>query len=119
MVTKMTGTEKTARHDFLTAVRLQYGDRQIDIVSFGGRARGDNRPDSDVHLAIILADGNGFFWQEKTRLIDMSFGAFMDTGRAIQAGPMAKPMWDSPDQPHNPRFVRAARRDAQPAREAA
>lgn len=112
----MTDAEISALESFLAAVRSHYGDRLHDVVLFGSRARGDNRPDSDVDLAIILKDGDWSFWPEQTRLIDMSFNAFMEAGLDIQAWPIAESAWETPDQHHNPRLIRAARRDGKPVR---
>jgi uncharacterized protein len=115
----MTAEERSALAAFVTAVRHHYGPRLVDMFVFGSRARGDATEDSDVDLAIILTDGDWTFWPEKTRLIDMSFDAYMDAGLVIQAWPIARSAWENPDQHHNPRLIRAARRDAKPVHEAA
>jgi hypothetical protein len=43
------------------------------------RARGEERPDSDADLALILAEGEGD-WQLVTSLAELSYDVFLDCG---------------------------------------
>lgn len=42
--------------EFVEGLRGVYGDRLITVALFGSRARGDDRPESDVDL-LVIADG--------------------------------------------------------------
>ena len=115
----MTPAERRALDRFVEAVRAHYGDGLDEIVVFGSRARGDETPDSDVDLAIILRDTVSDYWSEKFLLVDLSGDALLDAGLIIQSFPISRAEWTSPDSHRNPRFVRAIRRDAKPIRELA
>lgn len=107
----MTPTERKALDDFAAAVRAHYGDRLDKIVLFGSRARGDDGPQSDADLAIVI-DGSGWrFWREKWVLAEMAYDALMDAGLEIQPWPVASSEWDDPKSHRNPRFVEAIKRD--------
>ncbi len=104
---------------FAETLRKHYGQRLGDVVVFGSRARGDHREDSDVDVAVVLADDGFDFWVEKLKLIDLSHEAFFDHDLMIQAWPIAKSVWSDPALHTSPGFVREARRDARPIGEAA
>ena len=110
----MTPGERKALDNFVTSVRNHYGERLDQIVMFGSRARGDDRPDSDVDLAIILRDAVGDYWEEKLLLADMSGDALLEVGLIIQSFPISRAEWTVPETHRNPRFVRSIRRDARP-----
>ena len=116
---KMDIGERTALEQFVEVVRDHYGELLHDIVVFGSRARGDNRADSDVDVAVVLEDGTWDTWNEKLRLVDLSDDAFHEHGLMIQAWPVAKSVWLDPSQDKSPSFVKFARRDAKPVGEAA
>ena len=40
--------------EFRARLEELYGDRLVDVLLFGSRARGDAEPDSDVDVAVIL-----------------------------------------------------------------
>jgi uncharacterized protein len=115
----MNEEESRALEDYLDRVRSHYGSRLYDVVLFGSRARGDDGPDSDVDLAIILADGDWRFWGEKMVLADMTYEALMDSGLVIQSWPVARSAWDMPSIHHNRKLIEAMKRDGRSLREAA
>lgn len=115
----MTGAERKALDDFVTAVRRHYGARLVDILVFGSRARGDARADSDVDLAVILEDGDWPFWSEKGLLSDLAFDALIEPGLWIQAWPVSRSGWEEKDLRKIPFFVAGARPDAKPISDAA
>ncbi len=96
---------------FISAVRARYGARLHSIVLFGSRARGDMRPDSDADVAVILEDGEWRFWHEKMQLADLAFEPLMESGLHIQPWPIARSAWMEPETHHNPRLVKAIKRD--------
>lgn len=44
--------------DMSEALRSVYGDLLESVILYGSYARGDQKPDSDVDIAVILKDGN-------------------------------------------------------------
>lgn len=115
----MTETERAALDAFVAGVRAHYGARLHGVLVFGSRARGDHTPASDVDVAIILADGDWEFWDERMRLVDQTLDALLDAGLLIQPWPFSKRSWLEPTRHSNPRLVAAARRDARPVVDAA
>ena len=115
----MNPSQRNALQNFVDAIRGHYGSRLLDVVVFGSRARKDHRGDSDLDLAVVLADADFDFWTEKLTLIEMSHDAFFDGDLMIQAWPIAHASWLNPALHSNPRFVREVRRDAKPVGEAA
>jgi predicted nucleotidyltransferase len=72
----------------------EYRDRLVGVYLFGSRARGDQRPDSDADLAVVLTDLHGSALAEKMRLIDLGFDALTDVGVMIQPWPFTAAEWD-------------------------
>lgn len=59
------------------ALQEAYGGRLRQVLLFGSRARGDQRPDSDYDIAVFL-DGIDDWYGESTNLINISFAALGD-----------------------------------------
>lgn len=51
--------ERRALADFAAALRSRYGSRIVRLVLFGSRARGEGNEESDLDVAVILADEAG------------------------------------------------------------
>ena len=51
------------------------------VTLFGSRARGDDRPDSDYDLLLVVADD--FTLAEKSRLYDAVMDILLETGRLV------------------------------------
>ncbi|KAB2873784.1 MAG: nucleotidyltransferase domain-containing protein [Pseudorhodoplanes sp.] len=96
---------------FAAAARRHYGARLKGLYLFGSRARGDHTPESDVDVAVVLADGDWTFWQEKMRLSDLTYDVVISTGADVQAWPIRESEWRNPDIHLNPSLARAMRRD--------
>jgi len=101
-----------ALHDFVRTVQRVYGDRLKGIYLFGSRARGDHSPESDLDVAVILADGAWSSWEEKMRLADLEYDIIVATGAEPQGWPVRESEWLNPELHRNPGLVRAMRRDA-------
>ena len=62
MVTKartslnLSSRERTAVRDFLTAVRMAYGENIQYTALFGSRVRGDSLQNSDIDVLLIVTD---------------------------------------------------------------
>jgi len=63
-------------------VRLEYA------ILYGSRARGEDRPDSDADLALIIAEGNTD-WQLVGTLADLAYDVFLESGILIQPAPVS------------------------------
>ena len=101
-----------AVREFARKVRGAYGDRVKGIFLFGSRARGDHTPESDVDVAVVLADGDWRVFDEKMRLADIEYDIIIDTGVEPQGWPISESEWRHPELHDNPPLVRAMRRDA-------
>lgn len=97
---------------FIADVRRHYADRLKGLYLFGSRARADHHPDSDADVAVVLADGDWKYWDERRVLSDLTYDRLIDDGLDIQALPIAESQWAEPERHHNPSFVRRMRRDA-------
>lgn len=96
---------------FAQALSHHYGASLRGIFMFGSRARGDNRPDSDVDLAVVV-EGVPTDWRERGALSDLSYDILVNDAVDIQAWPISKDVWDNPELHSNPAFVQAIKRDA-------
>ncbi len=52
----LSSVERDALRDFSAALRSRYGSRILRLVLFGSRARGEGHEESDVDVAVILAE---------------------------------------------------------------
>jgi antitoxin ChpS len=118
-LTMMTSDERKALHQFVDVVRRHYGARVYEILLFGSRARGDDAPDSDADVAVILQDGPWRFWHEKMVLAGFAYDALIDVGLSIQAWPITRSAWEIPSTHHNRLFIEEIKRDARKLPEAA
>lgn len=66
-----------------------YADRLRQVVLFGSWARGQAHEESDVDLVVVL-DRVGDRASERDRLVDALFDLEADSGRAIEAFPVAE-----------------------------
>jgi predicted nucleotidyltransferase len=85
-------------------LRLQYA------ILYGSRARGEDRPDSDADLALILAEGEGD-WQLVGSLAELAYDVFLERGVLIQPVPISLRHWLNPERFPRPGFLRNVARD--------
>ena len=71
--------------------------------SCSDRARGDNGPDSDLDLAVVLGGRRGDFMGTRLDMAGTAFDAMLETGVLVQAFPL----WDD-DLAHPERFTNPA-----------
>lgn len=95
---------------FVAATRRAYEGRLDSIYVFGSRARGENRPDSDYDLAVVVADPHLVHWQEQDRLADIAYDSMLAHGLQIQAVPFTLDEWNAETTARD--LVKAARKDA-------
>ncbi len=68
------------------AIRKAYGPRLAGIVLYGSVARGDDGPESDVDLLVLLDEEYGVF-DEIERLVDILYPLELESCRLICAFP--------------------------------
>ena len=90
---------------FVDRVRALYDVREV--IAFGSRVRGNNHPDSDFDLAVVLngpSDGDARdFLGIKLDMADEAFDVLLETGILIQPLPLWKKDFV---HPVNPRLMR-------------
>ena len=100
-------TESAVR-DFLARIpaelRLEYA------ILFGSRARGEDRPDSDADLALILAEGE-VDWDLIGDLAELASDIYLERGILVQAVPISLWHWLNPERFPRPGFLRNVARD--------
>jgi uncharacterized protein len=102
--------ETAAIAHYVRLVRERYGNRVVEIVLFGSRARGDARRDSDADIAVVLKDGDWQFWSEKTNLADLGHDILIDHGLRVGPWPVSQKDWSNPAHHSNPRFAQEVKR---------
>ena len=68
------------------AIREAYLDRLAGIVLYGSVARGDDGPESDIDL-LVLIEGEFSLWEEIGRLVDLLYPMQLESDRLISARP--------------------------------
>jgi len=72
---------------------------------FGSRARGDDRPDSDLDLAIVLQGPRQDFIATKQDMAGLAFDVLMETGILVQPFPLWEGDLAHPDRFTNPGLI--------------
>ena len=85
-------------------LRLEYA------ILHGSRARGEDRPDSDADLALILAEGESD-WQLVGNLAELAYEVFLERGILIQPVPISLRHWLNAELSPRPGFLRNVARD--------
>jgi predicted nucleotidyltransferase len=94
---------------FIEKLRGRYEVSQT--IMFGSRARGDNRPDSDLDLAVVLNGERGDFIDTKLDMAGLAFDVLMETGILVQAFPIWGDDLAHPEQFPNPALIRNIARE--------
>jgi predicted nucleotidyltransferase len=101
--------------DTESAVRAFLARLPVDLrleytILYGSRARGEERPDSDADLALILAEGEGD-WQLVGSLAELAYDVFLERGILVQPVPISPNHWLNPERFPRPGFLRNVARD--------
>lgn len=80
VATWLSPTEAAVLTRFADQVRAQYGDRVSRIALFGSRARREGHEESDLDVAVILADVDQAL---RRALIDLATDLFLETEMRI------------------------------------
>jgi predicted nucleotidyltransferase len=95
-------TENAVRN-FLA--RIPTDVRVERAILFGSRARGENRPDSDADLALIVSGGDDV-WQLTWLFGGFVFEVYVETGIMIQPVVISLDDWLHPERFARPSFLR-------------
>jgi predicted nucleotidyltransferase len=79
-------------------LRTLYGERLIDVLVFGSKARGDDDSDSDLDLLVVL-DSVGDPWEEHRRMDEVLWHHTLASGTVVSAMPVSRARFESPDEP--------------------
>lgn len=99
---------------FVEEVSRLHGAQFRSAVVFGSHARGEDREDSDVDVAVILADMSDSRLDTKLALADIAYDVLLETGVLIQPTPLSEDEWQNPARHPNPRLVENIRREGVP-----
>jgi predicted nucleotidyltransferase len=79
-------------------------------ILYGSRARGEDRPDSDADLALILAEGEAD-WDLVGDLAELACDVYLERGILVQPVPISLRHWLNPERFPRPGFLRNVARD--------
>ncbi len=102
--------------DLLHALQ-RFIDGAMGVVSFekailfGSRARGVERSDSDVDVALVFDIPQNQVYSLSMRLADLSAEVLLDDGYVITPVLIPLEYWDHPDQYTNPELLRNIKRE--------
>ncbi|MDR3450798.1 MAG: nucleotidyltransferase domain-containing protein [Alphaproteobacteria bacterium] len=89
---------------FLDVLKKSYD--VAELIAFGSRARGDNRADSDLDLAVILNGARKNFLDTKLDMANCAFDVLMETGILVQPLPLWKDDLRRPENFSNPDLIK-------------
>ncbi len=94
--------------DTESAVRVFLGRLPVDLrleyaILYGSRARGEDRPDSDADLALILAEGEAD-WDLVGDLAELACDVYLERGILVQPVPISLRHWLNPERIPKARF---------------
>ncbi len=101
-------TEQAARA-FLRELEGKYP--VIEGILYGSRARGDNQPDSDADIAVILRGDRGDRAAASLDMAGIAFHVMMETGVMVQGLPLWEDELRRPDTFSNPVLIKNILRD--------
>jgi len=76
------------------------------VLMFGSRARGDAHTESDIDLAILMAEPRGDFFTLKLEMDDIAYDILLETGMRIQPLPIWEDEWNHPEHYSNPYLIK-------------
>jgi hypothetical protein len=92
-------------------LRARFGDRYVRLILFGSRARGDNAPDSDADVAVVLRGRIADRWSVERQIIGETYPILLETGLYIESWPLEQSELDNPDRSSNPALLRNVLRE--------
>jgi uncharacterized protein len=103
-----------ALREFTQAVLTRFGEDLKGLCLFGSRARGDHRTDSDIDVAVVLADGGWEPLRVSIELAGVAFEPLVHTGVELQPRAIPESHWSDPSRDPDEALLRRIRADARP-----
>jgi hypothetical protein len=97
---------RSALRELDRKLRVRFGRKYRRLILFGSRARGDNDPQSDADVAVVLGGPIADRWSVKRLIIEDTYPILLQTGLYIQAWPLEERELDDPDESSNPALLR-------------
>lgn len=82
----MTDDVKRTVDECKLRLATHYGSKLKGVVLYGSTARGEDTPDSDIDLLVLLEEPFDYF-RELRAIIDLTFSLELDCGRSISTKP--------------------------------
>jgi predicted nucleotidyltransferase len=76
---------RSALRELDRKLRARFGPKYLRLMLFGSRARGDDNPESDADVAVILRGRLTDRWSVKRLMIEDTYQILVETGLYIQA----------------------------------
>ena len=100
--------EKSAMTQFKTAVEQALGNQLIELKLFGSKARGDDHPDSDADVLVIVATDDS---HTRESVYNIATDILLQTDLCISPKIISKDKFDQLRK-ENTSFIRNVSRDA-------
>jgi hypothetical protein len=118
----MNAQQRSVLDRFSADALVQYGARLQGLYAFDYLGE-DDEPDDDeisvdIDVAVVLADGNWRFLEEKKRLVEVTFKILLDSGTYIRAWPLPVSAWHDPSTYSNPSLVELIKQHSETIMEA-
>ena len=83
--------EKSALQQFKAGLNLAIGAQLIELKLFGSKARGDDKPDSDIDLLVIVATDD---WHIRDKVYDVATDILLQMDVCISPKVISKNRFD-------------------------
>jgi predicted nucleotidyltransferase len=104
----LSAKEKSVLTHFKDNLEQALGNKLIELKLFGSKARGDDRPDSDVDVLVIVASDD---WHISDTVYDIATDIFLQTDLCISPKVISKSIFEKL-QKENTSFIRNISSDA-------
>ena len=81
------------------------------VLMFGSRVTGKHHDESDIDLAVLMAEPSGDFFSHKLEMDDIAYDILLETGLRIQPLPIWQNEWQHPELYSNPYLIKNIQRE--------
>jgi predicted nucleotidyltransferase len=104
----LSAQEKAILKQFKTSLKRTLGGRLVELKLFGSKARGDDQPDSDIDVLVIVATDD---WRVCDTVYNVATDLSLETDLYISAKVISKNRFDQLRKDGTP-FLRNVSKDA-------